>query len=145
MLLSKASEYGIKATIFIASKALMDTNTNLNEVSESIGSPIAYTAKILQDLVKHNILKSIRGARGGFTINKQDLEELNLLSIVICIDGPSSLTRCILGLKNCSSTNPCPLHTNYSEIREKTILMFQKSKVKDLAKELNKKTIVLIN
>lgn len=145
MFLSKASEYAIKATIYIASKSVSDSYTNLNEVAEAIGSPAAYTAKILQDLVKHKILHSVRGAHGGFFINKNELENINLLNIVVSIDGPEIFTKCVLGLNNCSSSKPCPLHKKYALLREFTTSMLVESKIENLAKEFNINNIVLTN
>lgn len=143
--MSKASEYAIKATIFIASQSASGRPINLKEVSGAISSPEAYTAKILQNLVKSDILESVRGANGGFKINAERRETINLLQIVICIDGTTILTKCVLGLKNCNSSNPCPLHDKYSPVRESTIAILQDSFINALAIQLEKNNFVLKN
>lgn len=44
---SKTCEYGIRATIHIASKSLLGERVSLRDVTEAINSPVAFTAKIL--------------------------------------------------------------------------------------------------
>lgn len=57
---SKACEYGIKASIFIAQQSLLDRKVNLREIAEAIESPTAYTSKILQKLSRQKLLIPIR-------------------------------------------------------------------------------------
>ncbi|MCR9067029.1 MAG: Rrf2 family transcriptional regulator, partial [Cytophagales bacterium] len=63
---SRACEYAIKIMIYIASNQQENRKTGLKEVTEAIGSPEAFTAKILQQLVKSGLLESYKGPSGGF-------------------------------------------------------------------------------
>ena len=74
---SKACEYGIKATIFIAIKSCEDKRVNTKEISQEINSPAAFTAKILQALVRHKVIDSVKGPHGGFQIKKIKFRLLN--------------------------------------------------------------------
>ena len=58
---SKSCEYAIRAAIFIATQAPNNANIGIKEIAKEIDSPIAFTAKILQVLVKNNILKYSKG------------------------------------------------------------------------------------
>ena len=51
---SRACEYAIKIMIYIAANEQEGQRTGLKEVTEAIGSPEAFTAKILQQLVKND-------------------------------------------------------------------------------------------
>lgn len=42
----------------------------MKAIAEQINSPVAFTAKILQKLVKSNIVCSVKGKHGGFEIEK---------------------------------------------------------------------------
>ena len=86
---SKACEYGIKAAIYIAVNSAENKRVSPKEISENIDSPQAFTAKILQALVRHNIITSVRGAYGGFEIDKTKIETTKLSQIVYAIDGDS--------------------------------------------------------
>ena len=74
---SKACEYGIRASIFIAKNSFEGNRVSPKEISEKINSPQAFTAKILQDLVRHKIIKSVKGAHGGFEIDKDEISKIN--------------------------------------------------------------------
>ncbi|MDX1365867.1 MAG: Rrf2 family transcriptional regulator, partial [Arenibacter latericius] len=58
---SKACEYGIKATLFIAQKSLNQQRVSLKEIASEIDSPIAFTAKILQSLARSGMVDSHKG------------------------------------------------------------------------------------
>ncbi len=66
---SKSCEYGIKALIYIANYSIKDKRANISFPAEAIDSPTAFTAKILQRLVKGDIVNSRKGPHGGFCYN----------------------------------------------------------------------------
>ena len=115
---SKACEYAIRATIFIASESEKGNRTNLKDISREIGSPEAFTAKTLQKLRRSGIVTSTKGAQGGFEILPQKLKSLYLAQIVVAIDGDHVYKRCSLGLHKCSEDHPCPFHSKFKIVRQ---------------------------
>ena len=142
---SKACEYGIKATIFIIKNSIEGKRSNVNEISKEIDSPISFTAKILQKLVKANVIFSTKGAYGGFEMSDENIRTLNLLRIVSVIDGDDLLSSCVLGLSKCSGANPCPLHQQYTVLRQNLINILNNTSLMDLANSLNAKQGFLKN
>ena len=130
---SKACEYAIKASIYIARQSLQQKRVNVKEVSQSIDAPVAFTAKILQVLCRENILQSVRGQQGGFVFEEYKQREVKIFDIVRLIDGDGLFTQCGLGLQKCSADNPCPVHDDFKIVREKLIEMTQKHSLYDLA------------
>ncbi|MBK6992081.1 MAG: Rrf2 family transcriptional regulator [Chitinophagaceae bacterium] len=49
---SKATEYALRATIFIAQKSTEETKLSIDDIAKAIDSPKSFTAKILQQLTK---------------------------------------------------------------------------------------------
>lgn len=135
---SKACEYGIRASIFIAEQSLLDRKVNLKEVAEAIESPTAYTSKILQRLSKNKIIKSDKGPTGGFSMDRSEMEKVKLSSIVYAIDGDTVYKGCGLGLKKCSEEKPCPVHNQFKLIRDELKKMLETTSVKALALDLEK-------
>ena len=72
---SKACEYGIRATLYIAMNSLEDKRVSLRNIAGKIDSPEAFTAKILQQLVHHHIIHSV-----GFAMQKLGFKILNDIS-----------------------------------------------------------------
>ncbi len=142
---SKACEYAIKATIFIAKESMQNRRSNLQKIAKGINSPVAFTAKILQQLARNSIIVSSKGANGGFEIDTKSLKKLTLGSIVFAIDGDGVLHNCVLGLTHCSDVNPCPVHDKYKIIKNNTLNMLEGTFIKDLATGLGQKIGVLKN
>lgn len=114
---SKACEYGIRAVIHIAVQSNEGKRASLKDIAKEIHSPEAFTAKILQQLAKNDIIDSIKGPNGGFEIEKKKMSKIKLSHIVLAIDGDSIFKGCGLGLKDCSEVQPCPVHHKFKKIR----------------------------
>lgn len=135
---SKTGEYGLRATIFIASESFKNIKISQREIAEEIDSPMAFTAKILQKLVKKNIVKSSKGSGGGFYIEKSNLKKIRLIEIIEALECDSIITGCGLGLKNCSEEHPCPVHEKFKTIKANLVLMFENTTLEDLASGIKK-------
>lgn len=113
---SKACEYALKIMIYLASIEVKGKRAGLKDIARAIDSPEAFTAKILQQLVRKNLLESLRGPSGGFQLSKG--KEITLIEIVTAIDGEGIVTKCVLGLDKCSSEYPCPAHDKFIAVRD---------------------------
>lgn len=131
---SKTCEYGIRATIFIASQSYQNNRVGLKDIAKKIDSPEAFTAKILQALVRNGIIISIKGVGGGFEIPKETMSQIKLAQIVTAIDGDSVFTGCGLGLSHCSEDYPCPIHDQFKSIKKDLAFMLENTNLEDLAK-----------
>lgn len=130
---SKACEYAIRATIYIAEQSGRGERSGLKDIAREIDSPEAFTAKILQQLARHQIIRSVKGPTGGFDMDSEQLEKKMLSHIVSAIDGESIYRGCGLGLKACSETQPCPVHDHFKQIRESLRQMLETTTIQKLA------------
>jgi DNA-binding IscR family transcriptional regulator len=87
-------------------------------------------------LVKSKILYSIQGPQGGFGMTPENIKNTTLERIVYAIDGDSSYTACVLGLKDCSDTNPCPAHKKYKFIKAEFLEMIHKTTVDEMVNDI---------
>lgn len=133
---SKTTEYALRATIFIAKNSSVNKKLSLTEISKAIDSPKHFTAKVLQQLTKDNLLiSSSTGPRGGFYLSKEAKSQP--VSKVLELMGEDvKLTKCVLGLSQCSDNHPCPLHNKYKYIKKELIELFQKESIQDLAQDV---------
>jgi len=135
-MISKACKYGIRATIFVASKQAEGIKLNIKEIAREVDAPEAFTAKILQVLNKNHIITSLKGPYGGFFIEAYQLEQA-VINIVKAIDGLSVFQECGLGLKQCSAIHPCPMHDQYKIARDALLEAFQNTTIRQLAEQVN--------
>lgn len=133
---SKACEYGIKASIYIALNSYDGNRVSLKEIAKEIDSPEAFTAKILQALVRHKIINSVKGAYGGFEIPKEEISSIMLSEIVKAIDGDGIYHGCGLGLNVCDENHPCPVHDQFKVIRNELKIMLESTNLEQLALDI---------
>lgn len=113
---SKACEYGLRAVVYLAVESAEGRRVGIEEICENIEAPRHFTAKILQTLSRNRLVSSRKGINGGFYTEKRQAEK-RLMDVVLAIDGDQLFEGCALGLKECSSTQPCPLHDQFVQIR----------------------------
>lgn len=130
---SKACEYGIKACIFIAINSYEGKRVSPKEIASEIDSPQAFTAKILQSLVHHNVIQSVKGAYGGFEVSKNEIKHIKLAHIVKAIDGDKIYNGCGLGLEKCDENHPCPVHDKFKGVRNELKHMLESTSLEELA------------
>ncbi|WP_264565285.1 RrF2 family transcriptional regulator [Flavobacterium sp. N3904] len=130
---SKTCEYGIRATIFIASQSYQNNRVGLKDIAKKIDSPEAFTAKILQILSKDNIIHSVKGVGGGFEIPREIMKDIKLAQIVNALEGDRVFTGCGLGLSQCTEGHPCPMHEKFKAIRNELAFMLENTNLEELA------------
>ena len=87
MNISSRCEYACRAAIELAlHQESQETVTSVN-IAEKRHIPEKYLVHILLQLKRAGIVRSIRGAQGGYMLSKP-AEEITLLDIVEAIDGP---------------------------------------------------------
>lgn len=116
-MISKSTEYAIRALVFIKIKNKDKHRPGMSEIANEIEAPVAYTGKILQILTRHKLLNSMKGRGGGFFFD-EDKTNITLYDVIHVMEGDSCFNKCGFGLKNCDNTNPCPLHDEYLVIRD---------------------------
>ncbi len=140
---SKACEYGIRAAVYIAQQSGRGVRTGLKDIAEAIDSPEAFTAKILQQLSKNDLIQSSKGPTGGFEMTAHQLHTVMLSDVVQTIDSNLIYTGCGLGLANCDAQNPCPLHHEFMGIREQLKTMLETTAIRQLADSLENGAAIL--
>lgn len=136
-MLSLTCKTAIKAVIYLASKYGSGMNAGIKEISEYIGGNEHTVGKLLQILVRDEVINSVKGPSGGFYISKEQLKK-PVIVIVEAIDGREVFRECGLGLSKCSATHPCPIHDEYKIGRDQIQKLFSQKKIIDLCGPVSK-------
>ena len=88
MRLGRAAAYAVFATAHLAEHG-DGTPIQGRDIADACGIPSGHLLKILQQLVRAQILSSERGPAGGFVL-RRPATEITLLDVVEAIDGPIS-------------------------------------------------------
>ncbi len=116
-MLSVTCKASIKAVVFLASRFDANEKSSIKEIAEFINENEHTVGKLLQKLVKKQIINSAKGPSGGFYItSKQKVQPI--INIIEAIDGKEVFKQCGLGFSKCSEKHPCPFHEDFKPIRE---------------------------
>ena len=134
---SNSAKYAINAVLYLAINAKGSEKILAREISDSISVPKAYIAKLLQELVRHDIISSERGPKGGFYLTEAN-RKVPMIKIVEMIDGEDLFKSCVLGLAHCDETKPCPLHEKISPYRWSLLTALEYNTIQDYSDEISK-------
>ena len=86
MKISRSTGYALLATGYIAKHP--EKKIILSQIiSKEYDIPLEYLLKILQQLVRANVLRSKRGPQGGFSLARPT-KKITMLQIIEAVDGP---------------------------------------------------------
>lgn len=123
--LTAAADYAIRAMIHIACVP-EGAPAMGNDVARMQGIPASFMAKILRRLVRAGLLRSSRGAHGGFFLARS-ATEVNLLDVVEAIEGPLTLTTCSNEPGGCQWAPDCPASSVWYSVQEQMAEVLRKA------------------
>lgn len=131
MRLTKGTDYGARGVIYLA-KQPIDAVVLVADIAREEGVSESYLAKILQDLAKGGILRSHRGAKGGFSLARPP-EQITLREIVELIEGPIALCRCLTPWETCDLQDTCALRPVFRRAQNQMLSVLESTTLRDLA------------
>lgn len=136
MKVSTRGRYGIKAMVDLAMNTNGEKCVSLKSIAQRQGIPENYLEQLMSVLKRSGVVKSIRGAQGGYILNKnpEDISVGDLLKIlegslalVDCIENQPPKKRC--GDANC---NECVVKEAWETISDKLAEAAHSISLKDL-------------
>ncbi len=129
--LSKKAEYALMAVKYIAAKQSGSCVT-AKEVSEAYTIPYDLLSKVLQQLVKFDIIRSYQGVKGGYSLTRNP-EEINLIDVISAIDQDYRITECMNGSygkdKECSLISCCSIRDPLIKIQREIDKIFKETTI----------------
>jgi len=132
MKISRSTGYALLAVGYLAQNQKKGIILS-QDISKKYNIPLEYLLKILQQLVKANILRSKRGPRGGFSLGKP-ATKITLLQVIEAVDGPMvSSLHLADHAKNEKFAKR--VEASYTKAIAQAKAVFNKAKVSDLMKK----------
>lgn len=129
MRISRSTGYALLAVGYLAKHHGEGIVLSQN-ISKQYNIPLEYLLKILQQLVKANVLRSKRGPGGGFTLARST-KKINVIQIIEAVDGPMVSRLDLTGL-----TKRDKFSVKVEQVYDKAIAqarnVFEKTKLADL-------------
>jgi len=140
---SKTFGYALRAVTFVAIHGKDGKKISTLELSQNLEIPHHFLGKIMQDMVRHGIVDSIKGPSGGFFANDHTLDT-PLVDILVITDGSLVFNQCALNIKRCNADSPCPLHHDFAVCRDGMLKVLAAKTVETLAAEVENGTAYLV-
>ncbi len=123
---SEAASLGLHAMVLIAKS---ETHVNVSSIAGEMGASKNHLAKVLQQLVKHGFLKSVRGPSGGFVLSKP-AKQISILDIYESIEGRIGFPECPLDRQICPF-NKCLLSGLVTDVTMQFKKYFEEQTLED--------------
>lgn len=92
MKLSTKGKYGLYAMVYLAQHD-GEGPQSLKAIAE-LGLPEQYLEQLLGNLRRAGLVKTVRGAQGGYHLSRSP-EEITMRDIIEAMEGPLSLSECV--------------------------------------------------
>jgi Rrf2 family protein len=130
-MISQTVEYALRSVISIAQAG--GRNITAEEIARNTRVPVSYLSKVLQLLVKAQIIMATRGIHGGYSLTKS-ADSLAILDVVNAIDPLKRIHGCPLNLTT-HGNQLCSLHRRLDAVLQEAENVFGKTTISDLLAE----------
>jgi len=104
---------------------------SVEEVATAQHVSESYLAKVFQQLVKSGLLRSHRGARGGYALGRVPAQ-ITLRDVSVVFEGISPLFECNSSPKRCQMGPKCLILATFSEAEKKMHEVLAKVSIQDV-------------
>lgn len=129
MTFTKTTEYALKTLSFMATDEKKMFSSE--ELHQKLKVPKKYLQRLLTDLSKSGLIKSIRGRNGGY-IFARSIKKIFLSEIIDSVEGFKHTPSCLFGLNECALDNPCAIHDLWSTSQMGLIKALSSTRLADL-------------
>ena len=134
----KLTTKGRYAVMAMADLALFKDKgpTSLTDISLRQNISVAYLEQIFIKLKKNNLVKSVRGAKGGYVLEYSP-EQIKISNIISAVDEEVKTLNCKKESKRgCNNkTTKCITHNLWDQLDQHINNFFEKVKLQDLVKK----------
>lgn len=118
MKLSTKGRYGLKAMYDIAKRYRTNEPLSLKIIAENNHLSEQYLEQIFSKLKKSGLVKSVRGAQGGYRLSRKP-SEITVGDVIRVLEGPIAPSSCVLEEgSGCEEQGTCPTRDVWKKIKE---------------------------
>lgn len=114
-----------------------DEAVSSRDIAERYGIPKRLLAEVMKDLVHRGLVRSVRGATGGYRL-ANDPVDTTVLSVLQALEGPFEMVPCASGTpspaSSCELLNSCPIKGPIHRIHDRINQMLANVTVHDLSR-----------
>jgi len=136
--ISTRGRYGVRATLDLAINYGKGP-ISLKDIAQRQAVSPKYLEQLLVSLKRAGILKSIRGAYGGYELAKHP-SQIKLDEVMQALEGPIAPVECVIDPKACDRVGSCAAHDVWKKMKNAINGLLESITLQDLAEQQNQKT-----
>ena len=129
--LSKKADYALMAMKHLALRGGQESSS-AREIAGQYDIPIELLAKVLQRLVRHGLLASHQGTRGGYQLARVP-GQISVADVIQAIEGPVTVTACSTDEGMCEQFAKCNVRDPLRKVRERILSALGECTIAELA------------
>ncbi len=130
--LSTKGRYAVRILIFLATRSLT-VPSRKQDIAEAENISPDYVEQILMRLRAGGLVKSHRGARGGFTLTR-DPHEITVMDVLMATEGPVQIVAC--EDNDCRRESVCVARSLWKMTEMAVTDIFVKTRISDMAEKV---------
>lgn len=134
MKLSTKGRYGVRAMLDLAIN-YCDEPVSIKSISERQNISEYYLEQLFSPLRKAGLIKSIRGAQGGYMLTRPP-GEITISDIIDVLEGPIEISQCVEE-DSCSNADNCATRLLWIRIKESMESVLKTTTLKDIVNDYN--------
>ena len=136
MIYSTSAKYAVLACIELAARRDLRP-VQVGQIAEAAAISRHFLAKLVQALVRADVLTSTKGRGGGVQFARSP-SQVTIGEIVEIIDGRHALQDCMFGLESCDGSRGCAIHPAWGPVRDQIVGFLENTTIADLVLEVEK-------
>lgn len=116
MKLSTKGRYGLKAMFYLSVHS-ENGPVPLKNIAKNQNISEQYLEQLFSTLRKKGLVKSVRGSQGGYLLSKEP-REITIGDILIALEGPVSLSECIVDEDFCANSSSCITKVVWEKVKK---------------------------
>ena len=129
--ISRKIDYGLRAMIHLAGLPASKV-TSLQDLSSTLHLPREFLAKILKVLAGRGLVRSSRGAHGGYQLARP-ARDISFLDVIESVEGPVQLNVCLDHKDRCDVSASCTMYHVWKAGQDRMLDVYKNTTLAELA------------
>lgn len=130
MKLSRHADYALRIVLDLA----LRPSSRIRDIAYRRKAPPAFLAKIVRDLARAGLVRSLRGRKGGVALARP-ASRITVLQVIEAVDGPLAVNRCVPGGGGCLLSRSCPARPLWLKLQRTVAKELQGATIEGLLQE----------
>ncbi len=128
-IIKRDTDYAIRGLLYLARTC--NGVVSCAELAEACDMPRTFVHKIFKKMVNMGILTSRIGRAGGFQLAKKS-KQIFLSEVVEAVQGPVSVSSCVLDVNACANRGKCPLSAQWGSLQRSITAFLDDTSLHDM-------------